>query len=115
MTLTLSIVGMVIDLVLTILGMILDLVLTIVGMILDRCRDGYSVTLTFVGMILDLVWTVVGMVIDLTQGEGGEREQLRKAIAESLRETPPGILGGHITREEQEISRYVALRNSYSR
>ena len=46
------------------------------------------------------------MVIDLTQGEGGEKEQLRKAIAESLRDAP-GILGGQITREEQEISRWV--------
>ena len=36
-----------------------------------------------------------------------EKADLDAAIAESLKETPGNILGGQISREEQEISRSV--------
>ncbi|ESP02356.1 hypothetical protein LOTGIDRAFT_138555 [Lottia gigantea] len=45
-------------------------------------------------------------VIDLTKDTTGDNEDLQKAIAASLHETP-GILGGQVTREEQDISRIL--------
>lgn len=44
-------------------------------------------------------------VIDLTQ-ETGEQQELNKAITASLQDAQ-GILGGQVTREEQDISRSV--------
>ncbi len=44
-------------------------------------------------------------MIDLTH-ESGNGDDLQKAIAASLQETQTGILGGQVSREEQEISRY---------
>ena len=38
-----------------------------------------------------------------------EKADLDAAIAESLKETPGNILGGQISREEQEISRSVCV------
>ena len=46
---------------------------------------------------------ISGAVIDLTN-ETPDQEDLQKAIAASLQESQ-GILGGQVTREEQEISR----------
>ena len=46
-------------------------------------------------------WTV----IDLTQ-DNGEQQDLHKAITASLQDNQ-GILGGQVTREEQDISRSV--------
>ena len=56
-------------------------------------------------------------MIDLTNEVGSagvslEQDAVQKAIAESLRDTP-GILGGQISREEQEISRYL-VKPKYS-
>ena len=51
-------------------------------------------------------------MIDLTS-EACDSEQLQKAIAESLKDTP-AILGGQLTREEQEISRYAAPASPHS-
>lgn len=46
-----------------------------------------------------------GGVIDLTT-ETNDGDELQKAIAASLQDTQ-GILGGQVSREEQDISRYV--------
>ena len=56
-----------------------------------------------------LTWALcaaaVVAVIDLTQ-ETGEQQELNKAITASLQDAQ-GILGGQVTREEQDISRSV--------
>lgn len=44
-------------------------------------------------------------VIDLTNEGGSENDDLQKAIVASLQDSTPAILGGQISREEQEISR----------
>ena len=48
-------------------------------------------------------------VIDLTS-DNNETDDIQKAIAASLQDTQtqdtPGILGGQVSREEQDISRY---------
>ena len=48
-------------------------------------------------------------VVDLTnEAAASEKEQLQAAIEQSLRDNQPGnILGGQISREEQDISRSV--------
>ena len=46
-------------------------------------------------------------VIDLTR-EVDTTDEMQKAIAASLQDQP-GILGGQISREDQEISRYVPV------
>ena len=51
-------------------------------------------------------------VIDLTS-EVDTTDEMQKAIAASLQDQP-GILGGQISREDQEISRYVPHIVSYS-
>lgn len=57
-------------------------------------------------------------MIDLTN-EGNESEDIQKAIAASLADSggpytqeSSGILGGQVSREEQDISRYTVNENS---
>ncbi|XP_071095553.1 ubiquitin carboxyl-terminal hydrolase 25-like [Haliotis cracherodii] len=45
-------------------------------------------------------------VIDLTNEPTTDRDELQKAIAASLQDSQ-GILGGQVTKEEQDISRYL--------
>lgn len=53
-----------------------------------------------------LVFTclMAGMTIDLTTGI--ENDDIQRAVAESLK-NQQGILGGQVTREDEEISKYV--------
>lgn len=53
-----------------------------------------------------LVFTclMAGMTIDLTTGT--ENDDIQRAVAESLK-NQQGILGGQVTREDEEISKYV--------